>query len=434
MPDLELLLTAVRRVILLEVPLARFEDKALLNFAVALAGQCWTNEFVWQAAPDEEAAAAEKSKLVAPALEGSVQSGIELLRAALYFPVPSLFPRDMSLDRLKPLRPFAVRDFILPLLERHCDERTLATTLPELSAVENETSLRVAAQYGDYPYPRWTSLGYLLRPGEWRKTMADHFPADRLAFMDTPFEVLIAGCGTGIQAIAAARAYGPNAKVTAIDISKPSLGYAARMAKHFQADNVTFIAADILHLETADELRSRFHVIESVGVLHHMADPLAGWRALLAALHPDGIMLIGLYSEIARRRWTAMRCDPSYPGTGCNDEALRKFRIDLLRRPESELGSEFKGIRDLYSASSFRDLMLHVCEKRYSIPELAAFLNVNALQFRGFTNIAEFERVRESHPGEEWPGTLAHWADYETANPTTFANMYRFWCDRRTVA
>jgi SAM-dependent methyltransferase len=430
MPDLESLLTALRRVLLLEVPVQRLEDKALLNFTIALAKQCWTNEFVWSAGAEEEATAAEKSKSVHRALDGSATDAIELLRAALYIPPPSIIADDTPSERLKALRPYGVRDFFSPIIEQHREEKRIVATLSELAPVTDETSQRVAAQYGDYPYPRWTSLGYLLRPGEWRKAMSDHFGGDRLAFMDAPFEVLIAGCGTGVQAIAAARAYGPNAKITAIDISKRSLGYAVRMAEHFEAENITFIAGDILDLPRSHELTSRFHVIESVGVLHHMADPREGWSALLSTLRPDGVMLIGLYSELARRRWMAMRDDPAYPGTGCSDEALRTFRSDLMRRSEGELGPEFKGIRDLYSTSSFRDLMLHVSEKRFSVPVLDETLNALDLRFCGFTNIEGFQRFNDLYPEESWPGSLQRWAEYETANPTTFANMYRFWCAR----
>jgi SAM-dependent methyltransferase len=429
MPDLEALLTAVRRVLLLEVPVERFEDKTLLNFTIALARQCWTNEFVWASTDEEEAAAKEKSLAAHRALAGSAADAIRLLVAGLYIPMPSIVPRQASLDDLKAIRPQAVRDLVTGLLQRHRDEEKFAAALPELSPVTDDTSRRVAAQYGDYPYPRWTSLGDLLRPGEWRKTMGEHFGPERLAFMDAPFEVLIAGCGTGVQAIAAARAYGPNAKITAMDISRRSLGYAERMARHFQTDNVTFVAGDILDLPGADVLSSRFHVIECIGVLHHMADPFAGWKALLSAVRPDGVLLIGLYSEIARRAWTAMHDDPAYPGAGCDNAALRAFRSDLMSRPEKDIGAEFKGIRDLYSTSSFRDLMLHVSEKRMSIPKIAAFLEASGLRFRGFTN-SDFRHFGDHHPGEDWPGSLTRWAEYEAANPKTFVNMYRFWCDR----
>ena len=51
-----------------------------------------------------------------------------------------------------------------------------------------------------------------------------------------------------------------------------------------------------LHLYTRTDTCS-----ESVGVLHHLGDPLAGWRVLVDLLRPEGLMRIGLYSETARQ-------------------------------------------------------------------------------------------------------------------------------------
>lgn len=430
MPELEYLLTAIRRVILLEVPVDRFADKALLGFTVALAQQCWINEFVWSVTNEEAQAAKAKSDQVSAALAGDVSAGFELLKASLYQPLPSLIPSTTPPERLKDIKPHMVRDFVVTSMGDFQDETTRAAAIPDLTPVKDATSQKVSAQYSEYPYPRWSSLGLLLRAGEWRKLMGQYFDADALAFMDKPFEVLIAGCGTGLQAIAAAHAYGPNAKVTAIDISKPSLAYASRMAEYFHATNISFALADIKDLATVPAFKERFDVIECVGVLHHMADPMGGWRSLQACCAPHGKMLIGLYSDIARRKWTAMRSDPAYPGAGCDDDALRHFRQDLLKRPDAELGAEFKGIRDLYSTSSFRDLMLHISEQRHSIPEIAGFLKENDLAFRGFMNVQDFERLKESFPDEVWPGSLDAWAKFENAHPLTFASMYRLWCER----
>ena len=49
------------------------------------------------------------------------------------------------------------------------------------------------------------------------------------------------------------------------------------------------------------KLNKKFDVIESVGVLHHMGDPLQGWSVLSDCLKKDSIMLVGLYSETARK-------------------------------------------------------------------------------------------------------------------------------------
>ena len=56
--------------------------------------------------------------------------------------------------------------------------------------------------------------------------------------------------------------------------------------------------ADILKL---GGIGRSFDIIESNGVLHHLADPFAGWRVLVALLRPRGLMNIGLYSKAARR-------------------------------------------------------------------------------------------------------------------------------------
>ena len=52
--------------------------------------------------------------------------------------------------------------------------------------------------------------------------------------------------------------------------------------------------ADILNL---DQLNQDFDIIESSGVLHHMDEPLIGWKSLTDILKPGGLMNIGLYSE-----------------------------------------------------------------------------------------------------------------------------------------
>ena len=56
--------------------------------------------------------------------------------------------------------------------------------------------------------------------------------------------------------------------------------------------------ADILDM---NELDSDFDIIESSGVIHHMQNPLLGWKILTRLLKVGGLMNIGLYSKIARR-------------------------------------------------------------------------------------------------------------------------------------
>ena len=69
------------------------------------------------------------------------------------------------------------------------------------------------------------------------------------------------------------------------------------MANKLDVANVQFRQGDILALANLDK---RFEIVECAGVLHHMADPIAGWRILVDLLQPHGLIRIGLYSARAR--------------------------------------------------------------------------------------------------------------------------------------
>ncbi len=86
-----------------------------------------------------------------------------------------------------------------------------------------------------------------------------------------------------------------------------------RKARSLDAGNLSFMQADILDL---DLLEREFDIVESVGVLHHMADPMAGWRKLCARLKPGGVMRIGLYRDLGRQDIMAG------PSLMCQDKKL----------------------------------------------------------------------------------------------------------------
>ena len=48
-------------------------------------------------------------------------------------------------------------------------------------------------------------------------------------------------------------------------------------------------------------LETKFDIIESSGVLHHMNDPSQGLKALVGVLKNNGFLKLGLYSELARK-------------------------------------------------------------------------------------------------------------------------------------
>jgi SAM-dependent methyltransferase len=103
--------------------------------------------------------------------------------------------------------------------------------------------------------------------------------------------VLDAGCGTGRHAYYAA-AYGAR-EVVALDLSE-AVDAARVTLSGFT--NVDVIQGDLLHppLRTASQ-GGGFDLVYSIGVLHHLPDPEAGFRSLLRYLRPGGTIAIWVY-------------------------------------------------------------------------------------------------------------------------------------------
>ena len=271
-------------------------------------------------------------------------------------------------------------------------------------------------QYEENPYPRWT-INRLASMSDEEKRREGWLHSGKTL----PKDILIAGCGSRQHACEMAQ-YFPDARILAIDLSRTSLAYARRKARELKFRNVEWAQADILQL---DQLNESFDRIECVGVLHHLADPLAGWRVLLKILKPDGIMRIGLYSELARRAVIQARERASAGGFGIN--AIREFRRTLVRDPnEKQWEMLFSGV-DFYSMSGCRDLIFNVMEHRFTIPEIAAFLTEHGLSFLGFELpdgiIAEFHR---RHSGANAAVDLKNWDIFEHSRPDSFRQMYIF--------
>src|SRR5262249_30687172 len=154
-------------------------------------------------------------------------------------------------------------------------EQELRGGIPVLTSIGDPVSRAVREQYEENPYPRWTQPDLTASPEPLDEFLRRQFPSADVAALGRheTLSVLIAGCGTGQQPIEVARQFS-NAEVLAVDLSLASLAYGKRRALELRVTNVTFAQADILQL---GELGRRFDLIQSTGVLHHLADPWAGW-------------------------------------------------------------------------------------------------------------------------------------------------------------
>jgi SAM-dependent methyltransferase len=261
------------------------------------------------------------------------------------------------------------------------------------------------------------------RPGELRETLRRLAPR---ADWSGPLELLIAGCGTGRQAIVAALGYGP-ARVLACDLSAASLGWAAHRAARYGAGDVEFLQAD---LRDAPHFGRRFDVIECAGVLHHMADPEEGWRRLVEALAPGGLMLVALYSETARRPIVAARDAAARGGFAATAEDIRRFRRQLLVAGD-DWAQEIRRNPDFYDLSGARDMLFHVHERRFALPQIGEMLARLGLECRGIeVGAATAEAYRRRFPDDPAMRSLENWTAFEAGRPRSFRGMYQVWCAR----
>jgi len=117
--------------------------------------------------------------------------------------------------------------------------------------------------------------------------------------------VLEAGCGKGRHSRTVAR-WSPEL-LFSVDLSR-AVYLAAQNTVEFP--NVHCVRADLLNLPFPE---NRFDLVFCVGVLHHLADPEAGLRALWKCLKPGGRLCLWVYAREGNG-WVVWLVDPIRKG------------------------------------------------------------------------------------------------------------------------
>lgn len=423
---LERFLTAVRRA-MLELAAATFHsgnvESHVLRFHCALASQCFINEYVYDLPDDER----DLAQLMREALAATLGSGDPVPAAwlpaiAAYVPLHGIPGAETLLDRTWPAAVSALLDL---QVRQPREEKDIAPTIPRLTVIDDDVSRLVQQQYEQNPYPRWIKLSPApepVAPAAWLRGTFPSIACPELAGRSS-LDVLIAGCGTGQHSIQSARRL-TQTRVLAVDLSLASLCYAQRRTRALGLPNVEYAQADILKLGS---IGRTFDIIESAGVLHHLEDPMAGWRVLLSLLRPGGLMLLGFYSDLARRHIVAARAFIAERGYGRTAADIRRCRQDLLAAGDDACQPLTK-FKDFFSISDCRDLLFHVQEHRLTLPQIESFLVENHLTLVRFNVDADVrKKFLLRFPVETAMRDIDAWHVFETENPDTFANMYQFW-------
>ena len=140
-------------------------------------------------------------------------------------------------------------------------------------------------------------------------------------------------------------------------------------------------------------------------------------------------MRIGLYSELARKDIKKIRQASTSCGLTMADLEIKKFRRSLIDSQDIELKRTING-RDFFSLSSFRDLVLHVQEHRFTIPQIQDCIDELELSFCGFENNQIISIFKNTYGTNSDLYDLNLWHQFEEKNPNIFAGMYQFWCQK----
>ena len=414
---LEKFITRLRQALLNHIH--KLENSTRVSeFLTHLAYNCFINEYVFALTSEEIEKVRELDDHISSSLESDKQPNLNaVLCLATFKPLTECkwVSKILKNDQLEKIYKQQITE--------PRQESLLIQEITKLSRINDSVSLSVREQYENNPYPRWITTSVpteSITVRELIKRQNLQIFIENYVNIRNP-EILIAGCGTGQHSIGTAKRF-KNASVLAVDLSLSSLAYAKRKSDELRVTNLSYAQCDILEIKN---IGRKFDIIESVGVLHHMNDPIAGWESLLQLLNYGGIMKIGLYSSYARSYIRELRkLTMSNPG---EEQDIRSLRNAIMNSSDAA-SKRVISSTDFYTLSTVKDLLFHVKEHQFTLMEIKEVLSELGLMFMGFDNHVMNETVPVEIDTPEQK--LTYWNEKEISNPDLFAGMYQFWCQK----
>lgn len=264
-------------------------------------------------------------------------------------------------------------------------------------------SAAVAKLYDIYPFPPEPLLdepppGYNWR---WNWQAAYNFCTGQKP-QKQDIRIFDAGCGSGVSTEYLVH-LNPQAQVVGIDISEGTLAVAKERCQRSKADRVQFRQ---LSLYDADQIEGEFDLLNSVGVLHHLDDPIRGIQALAKKLAPGGLMHIFVYGELGRWEISLMQRAIAL----LQNDKVGDYRdgVEVGRKLFSALPENnriVKREKERWSMENqrdecFADMYVHPQEIDYNIETLFELIDASGLDFLGFSNpnFWQIERLLGKEP------------------------------------
>ena len=424
-PLWEKALMNIRKHILLEYSDNKKIDKEILNFLIALGIQCFLNEYVYYINQKE----CKKLEEIKRSLNTNTNTNREY-KIALISCYESIGSISKEIEYLKNYisKNIEFDELINLQVKDTFREKEISVGINSIGEISDKVSKKVKNQYELNPYPRWRYNSYSIarQMNIISAINSEIYPnkieSEETNLADNKLNILIAGCGTGMQILEASRYH--NCEITAIDLSISSISYAKRKTSEYGMKNINFIEMDLLDLM---QLNKKFDLIECSGVLHHMKDPYKGLFNLIESLKNNGFLKLGLYSKYARQEVLKARELIEEKGIKPTHNEIRKFRYNILNGDLKNLSS-ITNWSDFYSTSMCRDLCFHTQEKCYSLIEIKNLIEEANLEFLGFTLAKDIkDKYQLNNKHLESLKDLQLWDKFEKTNPNTFREMYQFW-------
>jgi SAM-dependent methyltransferase len=256
----------------------------------------------------------------------------------------------------------------------------------------------VSRQYERWTYPQPVQDVEAWLGNHWEWFEPSH--AHRILWPNREYkpdlDILIAGCGTNQAAVFAAT--NRAARVVAIDISRPSLHHQQYLKDKHGLSNLEL---HLLPIEELPTLGLDFDLIVSTGVLHHLADPPAGVKALAGCLRRDGAIGVMLYAKYGRLGVELLESVFRDLGLRQDDASVRmvKETISMLG-PEHPVQSYLKIAPDLQSDAGLVDTFLHGRERSYTVGDCIDLVTSAGLVFQAWLNKAPYY-LHDNAPSKE---------------------------------
>jgi SAM-dependent methyltransferase len=248
--------------------------------------------------------------------------------------------------------------------------------------VNNPQADVVARQYEKYRYPQpiQNVEGWLGGNWEW----FDPSHASRVLWPDREYrrdmDILIAGCGTNQASVFAFT--NPDAKVVAVDVSQPSLDHQQYLKDKHGLWNLEL---RLLPIEELPTLGLDFDLIVSTGVLHHMADPQTGMKALAKCIRPDGAIGVMLYAKYGRIGVELLETVFRDLDLRQDEASLQVVRETISLLPQDHPARTYLRIaRNSQFDAVLVDTFLHGRARNYTVDECIDLVTSAGLAFQGW--------------------------------------------------